>query len=240
MESAPGKNTLPAVPFTLTSLVDHLKAGYRYFHKGKFDLARGEFDAIMHSIPLVVVETRTEEMEVKQLLEICREYITGLRLQLARKEGKSKGVSPKRIAELAAYFTNCKLQPAHLALALDVAMSSAYRLENFITAAGFARRLIDMPQSASSKSMAAKAQKVLSASERKGRNKHELDYDERNPFVICSRTLTPIYKGSPFTRCPYCGATFKPEFKDELCEACGISRIGVKTLGLVCYQQGRR
>ena len=298
-DSAPGANTLPAVPFTLTALVDFLKAGYRYFHKGKFDDARKSFDSIVHSIPLVVVDTRSEEMEVKQLLDICREYITALRLQSARKEGKTGGEEPKRLAELAAYFTNCKLQPAHLALALDVAMSSAcvlcsfllpsfrlsvfpsfrllpavrifpspamhrshffcfdsilrhpllllllpllpssYRLQNFITAAGFARRLIDMPQTAGSKSMRAKAQKVLSASERKGRNAYELDYDERNPFVMCGKTLTPIYKGSPFTRCPYCGTAYKPEFKDELCDNCGLSVIGVETLGLVCYQ-GRR
>ena len=131
-DSAPGANTLPAVPFTLTALVDFLKAGYRYFHKGKFDDARKSFDSIVHSIPLVVVDTRSEEMEVKQLLDICREYITALRLQSARKEGKTGGEEPKRLAELAAYFTNCKLQPAHLALALDVAMSSACVLCSFL------------------------------------------------------------------------------------------------------------
>jgi coatomer protein complex subunit alpha (xenin) len=124
-DSAPGANTLPAVPFTLSALVDFLKAGYRYFHKGKFEDARKSFDSIVHSIPLVVVDTRSEEMEVKQLLDICREYITALRLQSERKDGKASGTEPKRLAELAAYFTNCKLQPAHLALALDVAMSSA-------------------------------------------------------------------------------------------------------------------
>jgi len=96
-----------------------------------------------------------------------------------------------------------------------------------------------MPQTAGSKSMRAKAQKVLSASERKGRNAHELDYDERNPFVVCGKTLVPIYKGSAFTRCPYCGTAYKPEFKGELCDNCGLSVIGVETLGLVCYQ-GRR
>ena len=292
-ESAPGSATLPAVSFTLASLVDYLKAGYRYFHKGKFDDARNSFDSIVRAIPLVVVDTRSEEQEVKQLLDICREYITALRLQEARKAGKASGEEPKRLCELAAYFTSCKLQPAHLALALDVAMSSAYvplcllnlslslspslsrslsfslslacispiltpfpsrspspyplsisplsyRLQNFITSAGFARRLIDMPQTGNSKSMRAKAQKVLSASERKGRNAHELDYDERNPFVMCGRTLTPIFKGSAFARCPYCGTAFKPEFKTELCDTCGLAVIGVKTLGLVCYNPSRR
>lgn len=47
--------------------------------------------------------------------------------------------------ELLAYFTCCNLQPAHLLLALRMAMASAFKGKNFITAASFAQRLLELP-----------------------------------------------------------------------------------------------
>lgn len=47
--------------------------------------------------------------------------------------------------ELLAYFTCCNLQPAHLLLALRLAMASAFKGKNFITAASFAVRLLELP-----------------------------------------------------------------------------------------------
>ena len=37
--------------------------------------------------------------------------------------------------ELASYLTTCKMQPAHLLLAVRMAMTTAFRAQNFITAA---------------------------------------------------------------------------------------------------------
>lgn len=47
--------------------------------------------------------------------------------------------------ELLAYFTCCNLQPAHLLLALRMAMAAAFKGKNFITAASFAQRLLELP-----------------------------------------------------------------------------------------------
>lgn len=47
--------------------------------------------------------------------------------------------------ELLAYFTCCNLQPAHLLLALRMAMASAFKGKNYITAASFAQRLLELP-----------------------------------------------------------------------------------------------
>lgn len=47
--------------------------------------------------------------------------------------------------ELLAYFTCCNLQPVHLLLALRLAMASAFKGKNFITAASFAQRLLELP-----------------------------------------------------------------------------------------------
>lgn len=56
--------------------------------------------------------------------------------------------------------------------------------QNFINAASFARRLLELPDMNSEKNADArgKAQKVLQKSEQQGRNEFTIDYDERNPF----------------------------------------------------------
>lgn len=51
---------------------------------------------------------------------------------------------PRRVMELAAYFTHCQLQPAHVLLSLQSAMACTFKLRNFAGAAHFARRLLDM------------------------------------------------------------------------------------------------
>jgi coatomer protein complex subunit alpha (xenin) len=43
------------------------------------------------------------------------------------------------------------------------------------------------------------ARKVLKYAEANGFvEEHKMNYDERNPFVICGITFTPIYKGNNF------------------------------------------
>ena len=49
------------------------------------------------------------ENEVKELLDIAREYITAIRLKLAMADVSD----PVRMTELWAYFTHCNLQPIH-------------------------------------------------------------------------------------------------------------------------------
>ena len=49
-----------------------------------------------------------------------------------------------RNLDLAAFFTHCKLQPAHVQLALRSAMRVFAKAGNNSTAAVFARRLVDM------------------------------------------------------------------------------------------------
>ena len=70
-----------------------------------------------------------------------REYSIGLRCEVRR---KASADDPKRAAELAAYFTHARLQPGHVVLSLRSAMTQFYKLENFATAAIFARRLLEM------------------------------------------------------------------------------------------------
>lgn len=56
-----------------------------------------------------------------------------------------------RSTELCAYFTHCNLQPGHLFLALKQAMVQAFRVKNYVTAASFAHRLLELPEVSSEK-----------------------------------------------------------------------------------------
>jgi hypothetical protein len=61
------------------------------------------------------------------------------RCELKRKEVKD---DEGRNAELAAYFTHCRLQPVHTALSLRSAMTIFFKLKNFATCATFCRRCV--------------------------------------------------------------------------------------------------
>lgn len=232
-ERSPGKNSLPMTSLRLAEQVEVLKGAYRAFQAGRFVEAQEQFLLLIHRIPLLTVDSRAEQSEVKELLGICREYVTAVRLKTEL--DATTDTDSVRAMELGAYFTHCNLQPAHLLLSLRLAMVNAFKLKNFITAASFARRLLELPDVASEKNaqLRGKAQKVLQKSELNARNEHSLNYDERNPFVLCCQTLTPIYRGSELLRCPYCQAAYLPKFKNQLCATCQLSQIGLETLGLV-------
>ena len=227
---ASDSKSLPATCVKLPWLIDTLKGAYKAFHAGSFAESLELFKSILYAVPMVVTSSRTESNEVKELLDIAREYITAIRLKLAMADVSD----PVRMTELWAYFTHCNLQPAHLLLALKSAMISGFKIKNYITAASFAHRLLELPEVSSEKNadLKGKAQKVILKSEKEGRNEHTLQYDERNPFDIDCQAFVPVYRGSPVVKCAYCGSAYQPECTNKLCTTCGIALIGVETLGL--------
>jgi coatomer protein complex subunit alpha (xenin) len=116
---------LPSLSLKLSSLLEVLKQSYRSFTSAKFVECRECLDNILHTIPLIVVSSKTESNDIKELLEVCREYITALRVKSALDETAAADVP--RSLELVAYFTHCNLQPSHLMLALKTAMANAFK-----------------------------------------------------------------------------------------------------------------
>jgi coatomer subunit alpha len=114
---------MPAVCMKLAPLLEQLKLAYRAFTAGQFGECKSSLEQILHSIPLVVVPSRTASNEIKELLEVCREYLIAIRVKTAM--GETEDVP--RSLELAAYFTHCNLQPSHLMLALKSAMATAFK-----------------------------------------------------------------------------------------------------------------
>lgn len=221
---AGAKSGLPAVGIKLNELVQRLQTAYQLTTGGKFPEAIERLHSILLSITLLTVETRQEITEAQQLLSICREYLVGLKMEMARKEmPKKTAAEQKRICEMAAYFTHCQLQPVHLVLTLRTAQNLAFKIRNFKTAASFARRLLELGPKPE---VAQQTRKILQACEKNLTNAVEFDYDELNPFSICSVSYSPIYRGKPEEKCPLCGASYKPEYKGVICKVCTVAEVG--------------
>jgi len=221
--------TLPLLSLTLESLIDDkLKAGYKAFTNAKFNDSLANFLSILHSLLFIVVDNREDSRKCKELLAICKDYITGLRMEMTRKDA-SLSSEPSRQAELAAYFTHCNLEPIHLQLALRSAMNTFYKIKNYQQAAGFARRLLDLDPK---EDVATMARKVIKFAEQNNDNAITINYNDRNPFVVCGISFTPIYRGSESATCGYCSAAYLPNFKGQLCPTCQLAEIGKSVTGL--------
>lgn len=227
--ASPNVRGPPALVFNFSQLEEKVRAGYKATTAGKFSDALRHFLAILHTIPLVVVETRREVDEVKELIIIVKEYVLGLKMELTRRELKD---NPVRQQELAAYFTHCNLQVPHIRLALLNAMTVCYKAQNLSTAANFARRLLET--NPSNENQARTARQVLQAAERNMTDATQLNYDFRNPFVVCGATYVPIYRGQKDVTCPYCSTHFVPSQQGQLCTVCDLAEIGSDASGLLC------
>lgn len=229
----PEAESLPRTPLKLKDLVEGIRNGYRFFQGGKFNDAKGSFALVLTQIPLVVPDSKAEANEVKEMLSICREYITAIRIKGAMAEAAS---DPIRATELSAYFTHCSLLPVHLLLALRSAMGTAFKHKNFIVAAGFARRLLELPDMNSERNadLRVKATKVLQKSEQMARNEHQLNYDDSKTFTIDCRDFVPVYSTDASVECSYCGSTYADSsMSHKLCLTCSFCAVGIKTIGLV-------
>ncbi|XP_072959007.1 coatomer subunit alpha-1 [Typha angustifolia] len=225
--ASPNVRGPPALVFKLSQMDEKLKAAYRATTEGKFPEALRQFLNIMYTIPLIVVDSRREVDEVKELIEIVREYVLGLKIEVKRKETKDNII---RQQELAAYFTNCKLQRIHMRLVLTSAMTICFKGGNYSTAANFARMLLEnSPNEAHGK----KARQVLQACSDK-QDANQLNYDYRNPFVVCGATFVPIYRGQKDVSCPYCGSHFVPAIEGQICAVCELAVVGADASGLLC------
>ncbi|WVQ72673.1 hypothetical protein IAR50_002232 [Cryptococcus sp. DSM 104548] len=222
---------LPAIPFSLEDIkAKEVSEANKAFGRGKFVEALAGFRAVLQKILVVVVETDGEAEEVAELVELAREYVVGLTLEVERRRIAVDPENVVRNLELAAYFANCKLSTAHTQLAVRSAMKVFAEAGNNATAAVFARRLVDAGVAQAQALTQARA--VIAQADRNPRDAHEINFDKFTPFDVCPASLTPIYQGSPAEVSPYSGAKYLPEYKGTICVVDGLSRVGAGGSGL--------
>ena len=211
-------------------LAPMLQAAYDKFKGGKFADVILACQGLLLSYPLVVVENRQQVPELQSLRDSAREYVLAAQLFM----GQKAETDPGRKAELGALMTHCNLKPPHLALALRQAMKLCMKISNYQHGGAMARRLLELNPAPAH---AQEAKKVLMVADRNPRNELSIDYDERNPFVICASTLKPIFRGNPTAKCGVCGASTKPASSGELCKVCTLGSIGAPSSGISCVRQ---
>lgn len=81
----------------------------------------------------------------RDMVVTTREYLLGVSIELERRRvTQDQPENIRRGLELAAYFTQCQLQPSHMQIALRSAISVFTKASNHTTAAKFARRLLEL------------------------------------------------------------------------------------------------
>ena len=114
-------------------------------------------------------------------------------------------------------------------------MVVCFREGNKKMATMFAKRALEFNPSAAA---AGRAQAVIAEGEKNPpTDTVPVRYDDKNPFTLCANSMMPIYRGSPTIRCPYCFASFDPQFQGSLCTVCGLAEVGRETPGVVWYNK---
>ena len=76
--ASPNVNGPPALVFRFYLLDEKLRLAYRATTDENFIEALRLFLTILHTIPVIVVDSRREVDEVKELIGIAKEYVLGL------------------------------------------------------------------------------------------------------------------------------------------------------------------
>jgi coatomer protein complex subunit alpha (xenin) len=218
------------VPAGLGQLEAKLKEAYQQFGKGQFKEAHKSFLAVLHQLLFVTLEDKRDIPDAMELLQKTREYTHGVRMELLRRdEAADKSADPVRQLELACYFTSVDLQPVHVPLVLNSATVVSYNKKNAKLAGQMAKRLLESNPSAAQTQT---AKKVLTKAEGAS-DAHEIDYDPKQPFVVCGKSLKPIYRSQDRVRCAFCLHPYRTQYKGETCAVCEIGQIGGTGAGIV-------
>jgi coatomer protein complex subunit alpha (xenin) len=235
-ENKEGK-ILPRPTFTISQCVDLLKQGYKNVTEGSFAPAQASFLEILQTLPLISVEKKVQVSEVKELRGICADYITGLRLELERRQV----TDPVRAASLACYFTQCKLQPVHTLLALRVAIKCAYAAKCFNVTGNLCRRTLEFAVSANTNNQFEKLvnfqqiRGVLKMCEKENTDASDLKFTEG--AKLCCGSFEPIPKMTQSVSCPFCESVYLPQFEGTVCVTCNLSKVGGEATGLRCFAE---
>ena len=209
----------PIVCLTLQMLQKMFTRGKEMTTQGDFVGAILAFRNCLQSIPLLAVTSDQALADVKKLTALLVEYITAMRVEIERKRLLTeKSDDTVRMAELSCYMTLCGMDKAHKFLVYKNALQNNYKIQNFITAAHFARLILDLEPTglfANKPDVITQNKKYYAAFQAKGTNAHKLDFNQNlnvdlqeiNGY-LCINTLKPIddNRAQNVFKCPLCAS----------------------------------
>ena len=183
--------------------------------------------------------------DVQQLTKRLVEYITAMRIELERKRlVAAKSEDTVRITELSCYMTLCGMDNAHKFLAYRNALQSNYKVQNFISAAHFARQVLDLEPTgvlASKPEQITQHKKYFAAFQAKGTNAVKLDFNQNLNVelqevcgYLCLGSLRPLQdnRTQSTLKCPLCASIASKDQTGQLCQTCELCTLGEDVVGL--------
>ncbi|ORZ39222.1 coatomer WD associated region-domain-containing protein [Catenaria anguillulae PL171] len=130
-----------------------------------------------------------------------------------REQVEAAGTDARRNVELAVYFAQAELDPAHARLA------GGY----LVLAAHFARRLLDMNPPPT---VAQRCTQLIALADAQPPNPDlpPVDFDPFNPLPVCAASMEAVH-GAHVGKCRFCKAAYKPEFAGSVCVVCLVAVV---------------
>jgi len=216
---------IPATPDPFIVIDEMMKAALSAFSKGKFSDCLSLCIGLIRKSTMASVNTKEEMQKILDSINTAMNYSLGVQMEIMRKTENDPG----RLIELAVYFTHVKMIASHERLTLQSAMRVAMKYKNHITAKPIIQRLLDLSPA---EKIATPARQALQTVNSNLKNEIEIEYNERNPFIVCAVSKKPIYRGKSSVMCPLCGCCAMQQFAGKLCPICEISELGAKVEGL--------
>ncbi|CDI84888.1 coatomer alpha subunit, putative [Eimeria praecox] len=200
----PFKTAAPPRLINSAYLLTQIREAHKLVTGGKFAEALAAFRKALITLALAVAENQEEEQQLLEMLDICRTYITGMKLEterLALSESEAQRI--KAVSNPCAPFARRLLSGTYSGLK------------------GAPEEL-------------AKAKKVLLLCEQKGTDAIKINYEpgEAENMLLCTSTLTRLNPGTPVVRCGFCGAVAQQSLQGGLCGVCEVSELGARVVGV--------
>jgi len=199
-------------------------------------------------VPLAALTSSEQQETLKNQIRKATEYITGIRCEIERRKLTAEDAQGNkvRIVELACYFSLCELETAHKFLTLKNAMNACYKIENFQTAAHFARVIIDMESTGifgGKPEMLNQFKRYYDAFSKKGTNAHKLAFNPQDSVSVKGLSQSGYLDAGSLCRneddrpnatvkCPLTGAVYAKANEGKRCETCQLTTLGKDTMGL--------
>ena len=156
-----------------------------------------------------------------------------MRMKLESK--KHEKTAPARSLELICYMTFCRLRPEHMKLTFTEAMKAANNSKNFIHAAYFCRKLIDLPAGVVDPAMIEKYKKYYTQFSKLKTNAVDINLPPQMLEQTSETTANGLFDPNSLTLAPQAGDSLlcpidksvnsKAE-AGKICAICQLTRLG--------------
>ena len=228
---------LPQNGVTMLKLKNMLNKGYACI--SNFDMAEAikAFRDILKYVIFFVATNEEEETEIKNIINICTEYIYLAKISLLADDMKEK--DKVKYCELICLMSLCKLElDEHKFLIYKKAKYCCKNIKNFITALFFIKKMAPFEASLGStfKKEFTKIKEEIDLFQKIGTNKHQINFDT-NENLPCIREFYSAYElkrvgvSEKILKCPLCNSVELNSAKGKICDTCHLSTLGEEVIG---------